>query len=51
MQPSITSEVSDTEARRTRPSPLPSRLNDRDLDDHRAFVETLGEKAIWNKSA
>jgi DNA polymerase-3 subunit epsilon len=31
-----------------RPAPLPSRLSEAELEAHRAFVATLGEKAIWN---
>src|SRR5258705_12644274 len=30
-----------------RPAPLPSRLTEADRMAHRAFVATLGEKAIW----
>jgi DNA polymerase-3 subunit epsilon len=30
-----------------RPRPLPSRLTAEDIAAHEAFVETLGEKAIW----
>lgn len=30
-----------------RPTPLPSRLTDDDVAKHEAFVETLGEDAIW----
>jgi DNA polymerase-3 subunit epsilon len=33
---------------RVRPAPLPSRLSEAELEAHRAFVATLGEKAIWN---
>ena len=32
---------------RVRPAPLPSRLTDAEREAHRAFVATLGEKAIW----
>ena len=32
-----------------RPNPLPSRLNDEILAEHKAFIETIGEDAIWNK--
>ena len=32
-----------------RPLPLPSRLSDEEAGDHRAFVETLGENALWKK--
>lgn len=34
--------------RRQRPVPLPARLTDVERDAHRAFVATLGDKAIWN---
>lgn len=33
----------------SRPKALPSRLNDEILAEHRAFIETIGEDAIWNK--
>jgi DNA polymerase-3 subunit epsilon len=32
-----------------RPTPLPSRLSDADLEAHAAFIATLGEKAIWRE--
>jgi DNA polymerase III subunit epsilon len=32
-----------------RPAPLPPRLTEAELEAHRAFVATLGEKAIWNE--
>lgn len=32
-----------------RPNALPSRLNDKVLAEHKAFIETMGEDAIWNK--
>ncbi|OYW41309.1 MAG: DNA polymerase III subunit epsilon [Azorhizobium sp. 12-66-6] len=35
-------------AARTRPVPLPSRLTPEDLEVHRAFIATIGEKALWN---
>ncbi|MCG6856519.1 MAG: DNA polymerase III subunit epsilon [Salaquimonas sp.] len=35
--------------RRQRTEPLPSRLTAEDLDRHRAFVEELGEDAIWKR--
>jgi DNA polymerase-3 subunit epsilon len=34
---------------RRRSAPLASRVTDEDRAAHRAFVETLGEKAIWNE--
>jgi len=34
---------------RQRPSPLPSRLTEEDIQAHRAFVATLGENAIWKR--
>jgi DNA polymerase-3 subunit epsilon len=34
--------------RRQRPAPLAPRVTDADREAHRAFVATLGEKAIWN---
>lgn len=33
-----------------RPRPLASPLSEEDLQRHRAFVETLGENSIWNKT-
>lgn len=36
-------------ARGARPSPLPSRLTEELVAAHRAFVETLGPKAIWKR--
>jgi len=30
-----------------RPAPLPSRLSEAEAEAHRAFVETLGEAAVW----
>jgi len=32
-----------------RPEPLTRNLSEKELSSHRKFVETLGEKAIWNK--
>jgi DNA polymerase-3 subunit epsilon len=32
---------------RQRPTPLPRRVTDEDLTQHRAFVASLGEKSIW----
>ena len=34
---------------RPRPTPLPSRLTNEEIAAHRAFVETLGDKAIWRE--
>jgi DNA polymerase-3 subunit epsilon len=34
---------------RVRPAPLPSRVTDAEREEHRAFVATLGEKALWNE--
>ena len=33
---------------RTRPAPLAPRVTDAEREAHRAFVATLGDKAIWN---
>ena len=33
---------------RVRPAPLGPRVTDAERDTHRAFVATLGDKAIWN---
>lgn len=35
--------------RRLRPAPLPSRLTQDDIERHRAFVDKLGDGAIWNR--
>jgi len=35
--------------RQQRPSPLAPRISDAEREAHRAFVATLGEKAIWNE--
>ncbi|MGD9806063.1 MAG: DNA polymerase III subunit epsilon, partial [Hyphomicrobiaceae bacterium] len=32
-----------------RPVPLPVRLTDEDVAAHQAFVESLGDKAIWKR--
>jgi len=32
-----------------RPVPLPSRLTDKDVAAHQAYVDSLGEKAIWKR--
>ncbi len=34
---------------RQRPTPLKSRLTEEDIERHREFIETLGEKAIWKQ--
>lgn len=36
-------------AARQRPTPLPSRLTEADIEVHRAFVASLGENAIWKR--
>lgn len=33
-----------------RPNPLPSRLTAEDIENHKAFVETLGENSVWKKT-
>jgi DNA polymerase III subunit epsilon len=38
-------------AARRRPAPLPSRLSREEDEQHRAFVEALGEEAIWTRLA
>lgn len=37
------------EGARSRPAPLPSRLTDLEKEAHAAFVEGMGDKAIWAK--
>jgi DNA polymerase III subunit epsilon len=34
---------------KARPAPLPSAVTDAEREAHRAFVATLGDKAIWNE--
>ncbi len=41
-------EVAKT-AYQPRPRPLPSRLSEDEAADHQAFVDTLGENAVWKK--
>lgn len=36
---------------RQRPSPLPSRLSESDIEAHSSFISALGEKAIWGRYA
>lgn len=36
-------------ARQPRPTPLPPRISEAEVRAHAAFVETLGESAIWRK--
>ncbi|MBW5435585.1 DNA polymerase III subunit epsilon [Bradyrhizobium canariense] len=35
--------------RRQRPAPLTPRISDAEREAHRAFIATLGDKAIWNE--
>jgi DNA polymerase III subunit epsilon len=35
--------------RRQRPVPLTPRISDAEREAHRAFIATLGDKAIWNE--
>ena len=35
--------------RRQRPAPLAPRVTDAEREAHRAFIATMGEKAIWNE--
>ena len=35
--------------RRQRPVPLAPRVSDAEREAHRAFIATIGEKAIWNE--
>ena len=34
---------------RQRPKPLPSRLTEKDLEAHEAFIATLGDEALWQR--
>ena len=43
----VTAAAGQAVAPRTRPAPLPSRLSEADRAAHRAFIASLGEKAIW----
>lgn len=36
-------------ASRQRPLPLASRLTEEELGEHRAFIASMGEKALWNE--
>ncbi len=36
-------------ARHERPAPLPQRLTSKEIEAHNAFVESLGENAMWKK--
>jgi DNA polymerase-3 subunit epsilon len=36
-------------AARTRPTPLPPRLTEADLEKHRALIDALGDKAVWKR--
>ena len=55
LEAETTSETSDekieqsTGKRRQRSAPLSSRLSAQDLERHRAFVESLGEGALWKQ--
>jgi DNA polymerase-3 subunit epsilon len=42
-------EVFDAPKTLQRPTPLPSPITNEDRAAHRAFVETLGDKAIWRQ--
>ncbi|MBT0957700.1 DNA polymerase III subunit epsilon [Alphaproteobacteria bacterium KMM 3653] len=48
----VTKVSGDTDSWRPepRPNPLPSRLSEKEKAAHAAFVETLGEDALWAKS-
>lgn len=39
-----------TEVMAKRPAPLASRLSEEDLNAHSAFIDTIGEHAVWKKS-
>src|SRR5262245_19508027 len=41
--------VSGEMARRQRPAPLAPRITEAEREAHRAFIATLGDKAIWNE--
>ncbi|MEM6626992.1 MAG: DNA polymerase III subunit epsilon [Pseudomonadota bacterium] len=41
--------VAERRPRRSRPKPLPSRLSEAERRAHAAFVDSLGENAIWSK--
>ncbi|MGE0768939.1 MAG: DNA polymerase III subunit epsilon [Hyphomicrobiaceae bacterium] len=43
--------IADRAASMARPRPLPARISDEDLAAHRAFVESLGGRAIWTRLA
>lgn len=43
------SRLGKRKAAKIRPAPLPSRLNEADIEAHTAFVESLGEDTQWHK--
>lgn len=43
------SRLGKRKAAKIRPTPLPSRLNETDIEAHTAFVESLGEDMQWHK--
>jgi DNA polymerase-3 subunit epsilon len=49
--PSAVARTTRRTAAAARPAPLPARISDEDLAAHQAFVESLGEKAIWKRLA
>jgi DNA polymerase-3 subunit epsilon len=51
MQLNLLDQEEQFEAPKTlqRPTPLPRRLTNEEITAHRAFVETLGDKAIWRE--
>ncbi len=50
-QTSGTQDEGQTWVPQRRPAPLPPRLTDAEAKAHAAFVDSMGEKAIWNRYA
>lgn len=50
-EPKVEAGITPTLSSLTRPSPLPSRLTEAERAAHQAFVENIGEKAIWKSFA
>jgi len=49
--PSVATRTQGRSLAVSRPQPLPARLTEADVAAHQAFVESLGDKAIWKRLA
>ena len=47
--PALSGAIQKRAPARPRPTPLPERLSEQEIEAHRAFVETLGEDAVWQQ--